>query len=66
MSCPFMELDRYQCKRNLTLANLEKALSLCANDYVSCPMFLELYKRDNAKTARFIRDTLTKPVRKTA
>ena len=61
-----MELDRYQCKRNLTLANLEKALSLCANDYVSCPMFLELYKRDNAKTARFIRDTLTKPVRKTA
>lgn len=67
MACPFMELDRHQCKRMLTLDNLEKALSICANDYVNCPVYLDSFKRDNSRALQCIRRTLpAKQICKTA
>lgn len=45
MSCPFLEAGNKECQKSLTLKNLHKAVSHCANDYTECRVYRELFRR---------------------
>lgn len=39
--CPFVEKPDPRCAAGLTLHNLVRALTLCADRYASCPVYQE-------------------------
>ncbi len=42
MECPFIDGADERCSRRLTLSNIQQAVSLCAHDYLSCPVYRAL------------------------
>ena len=42
MACPFIDGTDERCSRTLTLRNVQRAVSLCAYDHLSCPVYRAL------------------------
>ena len=42
MACPFIDGTDERCSRTLTLRNIQRAVSLCAYDYLNCPIYRAL------------------------
>ena len=48
MSCPFIDGTDERCSRTLTLRNIQQAVSICAYDYLNCPVYRTLKARGHA------------------
>ena len=42
MNCPFLNDREPRCSHCLNMSNLEDAFELCTDQYMFCPLFLEL------------------------
>ncbi|TET33249.1 MAG: hypothetical protein E3J72_17575 [Planctomycetota bacterium] len=51
MACPIIDDDRHECKKTLTLQNVDIALSQCGNVFHDCPVFLRHFKEKTKKRA---------------
>ena len=56
MACPFLEMGYRECRNNLTMKNLDKALGNCANDYTECRVYHELFQRKMVRGKVFRRN----------
>jgi len=48
VSCPFIDGTDERCSRTLTLRNIQQAVSICAYDYLNCPVYRTLKARGHA------------------
>lgn len=51
MPCPFINGTDDRCSRTLTLRNIQQAVSLCAYDYLNCPVYRALKAQAAGKGA---------------
>ncbi len=54
MNCPFLNDHEPRCSECLNMKNLEDAFELCADQYMFCPLFLELSRNRNVQSAGIV------------